>query len=130
MLGAWQIDQQIAFLSLDAPVHTPFGRLLHVTDQLPWEVKTLRARLRALDVGKVDIRRRGLAGDVERVRRDLRLSGSRHAVLVMTRHRDRPWALICTPVDPADAPASGQVSPSVPPPPGGDPLPRETPATR
>jgi THUMP domain-like/RNA cap guanine-N2 methyltransferase len=95
MIGAWQIDSQIAFLSADEAAPTPFARLLRIVDSGPWDQKRLPARLRALDVGAVDIRRRGLAGDTERLHRQLKLSGSRRATLVMTRMNDRPWALVC-----------------------------------
>ena len=37
------------------------------------------------------MRRRGLAGDVDRLRRRLRLDGPLRATLVMTRLRGRPW---------------------------------------
>ncbi|MGB8963743.1 MAG: methyltransferase domain-containing protein [Pseudonocardiaceae bacterium] len=95
-LGAWKIDPQIAFLSSDLPLHTPFARTLRVLDSGPWEQKALRSRLRALDIGSVDIRRRGLAGDVDDLHRQLKLRGTQRATLVMTRVDDRPWALICT----------------------------------
>lgn len=95
LVGAWQVDPSIAFLATDEPVRTPFARTLRVLDSAPWRQKELRARLRALDVGSVDVRRRGLAGDVDEVRRGLRLRGSRRATLVMTRVADRPWALVC-----------------------------------
>jgi len=95
MIGAWQIDEQIAFLSADSAARTPFARVLRVIDSAPWQQKRLPARLRALDIGAVDIRRRGLAGDVELLHRRLRLSGSRRATLVMTRVNDRPWGLVC-----------------------------------
>jgi len=95
-LGAWKIDPQIAFLSSDQPLRTPFARTLQVLDSGPWEQKALRPRLRALDIGSVDIRRRGLAGNVEDLHRQLKLRGTRRATLVMTRVDDRPWALICT----------------------------------
>jgi SAM-dependent methyltransferase len=101
MLGAWKIDEQIAFLSADAAgPATPFARTLRVIDSAPWNQKRLPQRLRALDVGAVDIRRRGLAGDVEALHRRLRLSGSRRATLVMTRVNDQPWALVCLDVTP------------------------------
>jgi len=100
-VGAGQIDSQIAFLTADTATPTPFARLLRVIDSAPWDQKRLPARLRALDVGAVDIRRRGLAGDVDRLYRQLKLSGSRPAVLVMTRVDDRPWGLVCVPVEPA-----------------------------
>ncbi|WP_308282894.1 THUMP-like domain-containing protein [Pseudonocardia nigra] len=94
-VGAWKIDDQIAFLAADRPVTTPFARTLRVIDSASWNQKKLPQRLRELDVGAVDIRRRGLAGDVDALRRRLRLSGSRRATLVMTRVRDRPWGLVC-----------------------------------
>ena len=97
-VGAWKIDERIAFLAADAPVRSPFARTLRVLDSAPWRERELSARLRALDVGAVDIRRRGLAGDVDVLRRRLRLSGARRATLVMTRVRDRPWALVCVDV--------------------------------
>ena len=96
LAGAWQIDEQIAFLCTETPVATPFARTLRVTGSLPWNHRAVAARLRELGIGAVDIRRRGLAGDVDQVRRQLKLSGAGRATLVMTRAADRPWALICT----------------------------------
>lgn len=101
LTGCWKIDDRIAFLSADHPARTPFARTLRVLESAPWQDKQLGARLRALDVGSVDIRRRGLAGDVERLHRRLKLTGSRRATLVMTRMLDKPWSLIC--VDDDDA---------------------------
>lgn len=92
---AWKIDERIAFLASDRPIRTPFGRPLRVLDEGPWKERELAGRLRALDIGALDIRRRGLAGDVPALARRLRGNGSRAGVLVMTRVRDRPWALIC-----------------------------------
>jgi hypothetical protein len=94
-LDAWKIDEQIAFLCTDTAVRTPFARTLQVIDSGPWNQKQLPARLRDLGIGALDIRRRGLAGDVGRLHRQLKLTGSRRATLVMTRVRDQPWALVC-----------------------------------
>ena len=98
-LGAWKIDERIAFLSSDRELRTPFARTLRIVESMPWRLKDLAARLRALDVGAVDLRRRGLAGDVEEIRRRLKLRGSRRATVAMTRVRDRPWCLICVDLD-------------------------------
>ena len=94
-LDAWQIDKQIAFLCTDAPVSTSYGRLLEVAASLPFNLKALAAELRRLDVGAVDFRRRGLAGDVDDLRRRMKLTGTRQAVVLLTRVDDRPWTLIC-----------------------------------
>jgi hypothetical protein len=99
MLDAWKIDERIAFLSADVAMDTPFGRTLRVIDSAPWNQKQLPGRLRALDIGAADIRRRGLAGDVGQLHRGLKLSGTRRATIVMTRVHDRPWGLICVDVD-------------------------------
>jgi SAM-dependent methyltransferase len=106
--GGWQIDEQIAFLCTAEPVPTPFARTLQVLDSGRWHQRELSARLRALGIGSVDIRRRGLAGDVSQVRRQLKLSGPHRAILIMTRAADRPWALICQDLpsrDPAPTPS-------------------------
>jgi SAM-dependent methyltransferase len=94
-LCAWQLDPLTAFLSLDSSVSTPFARTLRVVDSMPWHERAVARRLRDLDIGSVDIRRRGLAGDVELIRRRLRLRGDRSAIIVLTRRADRPWGLIC-----------------------------------
>ncbi|HEX3906981.1 MAG TPA: class I SAM-dependent methyltransferase [Mycobacteriales bacterium] len=97
-LDAWQIDPMIGFLSADHPLATPFGRSLTVEASLPFGVKPLAAELRRLDIGAIDIRRRGLAGDVDDLRRRLRPRGRRRATVVLTRVSEQPWAMIC--VDP------------------------------
>ncbi len=94
-LGAWKLDPEIAFLSTDAYVRTPFARTLRIQESLPWGLKPLRAALRRLDVGSVDIRKRGSPVDVEDLRPRLKLSGSRAATVVLTRLLGKPWALVC-----------------------------------
>jgi hypothetical protein len=47
----------------------------------------------------VDIRRRGLAGDVDDLRRRLRLDGEHRATVVLTRVLDQPWTLVCSDLD-------------------------------
>jgi hypothetical protein len=95
LVGGWQIDPQIGFLSADLPLRTPFGRCLLVEASLPFGVKPLAAELRRLDIGAIDIRRRGLAGDVDDLRRRLRPRGSRRATVVLTRVSEQPWAMVC-----------------------------------
>jgi SAM-dependent methyltransferase len=94
-LGAWKLDPQIAFLSADEPLRTPFGRLLRVEASLPWNLKALRQVLRERGVGAVEVRKRGSAVDVADLTARLRLRGHDRAVVVLTRVADRPWALVC-----------------------------------
>jgi len=97
-LGAWKIDPRIAFLAAGKEMRTPFARTLRVIESAPWNEKDFARRLRALGVGSADLRRRGLAGDVDRIHRRLRLSGPNRATVVLTRADDRPWGLICADV--------------------------------
>jgi THUMP domain-like/RNA cap guanine-N2 methyltransferase len=108
---AAKIDPQIAFLTLDRYAASPFARTLRVLESAPWNEKLFARRLRDLGIGAVDIRRRGLAGDVEAIRRHLKLAGAGRATVVLTRVSDKPWGLICVdPPDPPD-PAPGDCAP-------------------
>lgn len=91
---AAMIDADIAFLIADRPVQTPFARVVPIVDALPWHEKQLKRRLRELDAGPVDIRRRGLAGDVDRITKRLRGKGARRLMIAMTRVAGEPWAII------------------------------------
>ncbi len=105
---AAKIDAQIAFLTLDRPARTPFARTLRVLESAPWNEKQFARRLRDLGIGAIDIRRRGLAGDVDQIRRRLKLAGQDRATLVITRVGDKPWGIICTePAPPESAKATG-----------------------
>jgi hypothetical protein len=95
-LGAWKIDPAIAFLSDDREHRTPFARTLRVLESAPWHERRFAHRLRDLGIGAADIRRRGLAGDVEQIHRRLGLRGPGRATVVITRVSGRPWGLICT----------------------------------
>jgi SAM-dependent methyltransferase len=94
-LGAWKLDPLIAFLAVSRDVRTPFARTLRVVESAPWNEKLFARRLRALGVGAADLRRRGLAGDVEQIHRRLKLAGPHRATVVLTRVSDQPWGLIC-----------------------------------
>jgi SAM-dependent methyltransferase len=94
-LGAWQLDPKIAFLSLDRLVSTPFARTLRILESMPWHEREVARKLRQLGIGTADIRRRGLAGDVQQIHRRLALQGDRSATIVITRRNGRPTGLIC-----------------------------------
>ncbi|MCK9895058.1 class I SAM-dependent methyltransferase [Frankia sp. AgB32] len=104
-LDAWQIDPMIAFLTSDEPVTSPFARRLRIDAELPFDVRRLTAALRVRGIGSLEIRRRGLAGDVETLRRRLLprrrdlVPGGPAVTVVMTRMRGEPWALLCTTAD-------------------------------
>jgi SAM-dependent methyltransferase len=95
MLGAAQIDREIAYLTANRATATPFARCWHVIEWLPWNLKRLRVRLRALDVGAVTVKKRGSPLDTDALARQLSGAGSRALIVVLTRVADLPAALIC-----------------------------------
>lgn len=104
-VGGNLADPDIAYVYADAPVPTPFGRCLEVTDVLPFSLKRLRSLLRDRGVGRVEICKRGSALEPEQLRRDLRLSGPAAATIVLTRTAATPTTLLCQPVPPLSPPA-------------------------
>jgi hypothetical protein len=93
-------DPRIAYVFADAPAPTPFATAFEVVAELPYGRKALRSALRAHDVGVLEIRKRGVAVEPDELRRDLRLSGTRAATLVLTRLGTRPVAYLCQPPRP------------------------------
>jgi SAM-dependent methyltransferase len=77
------LDATTAYLTSDRLVETPFAKAFEVRDVMPFSLKRLRAALRERDIGGVTIMKRGSAVDVEALRRDLRLSGTTQAVVVL-----------------------------------------------
>jgi len=94
-LDAAKLDAQIGFLVASDHVATPFALSLRIVASLPWHEKRVRAALRELDAGPVDVRRRGLAGDVDAITKRLRGKGARRLTVAMTRVNGEPWAVVC-----------------------------------
>ncbi|GLX95674.1 class I SAM-dependent methyltransferase [Herbidospora sp. NBRC 101105] len=96
IVGGRLIDPQIAYLSADEHVPTPWAAGYLVEEVMPFSLKRLRAALRERRVGAVTIKKRGSAVDVERLRHDLRLSGEGSMVVVLTRLGTRPVAVLAS----------------------------------
>jgi precorrin-6B methylase 2 len=94
-LGAAQLDREIAYLTSEQAVATPFARCWRVLEWLPFGLKRLRARLRALDAGAVTVKKRGSPLDADTLARQLSGHGPRPLVVVLTQAQGKPVALIC-----------------------------------
>ncbi|GAA0395537.1 class I SAM-dependent methyltransferase [Microbispora corallina] len=101
IVGGHLLDPRIAYVTGDRLVPTAWASCHEVEEVMPFSLKRLRAALRERRVGTLTIKKRGSAVDVERLRRDLRLSGDEAAVVVLTRIEERPYALLCRDVDQA-----------------------------
>lgn len=97
-LELFKIDAQIAYLSSDVPVESPFVTSYRVEEAMPFHLRRINRRLQESEVGELVIKKRGLPIDPERFRRRLTYGGGHgRLVLVLTRVEDRPTALFCRP---------------------------------
>ena len=97
IVGGHLVDSTIAYVTAATAVDTPFAVRFRVLDDLPFGVKPLRAYLRARDVGRVTIKKRGTAVTPEALRAQLRLKGDAEATVVLTRVAGAHRALIVEP---------------------------------
>ncbi|HQF71792.1 MAG TPA: SAM-dependent methyltransferase [Promineifilum sp.] len=93
-LDATLLDPHIAYLTTGAPRPTPFARLFAIDDAFPFQLKRLRAALRARRVGRVTIKKRGSPLEPEALRQALRLRGPNEAIVFLTQVMGRHTVLI------------------------------------
>ncbi len=93
-IGAAMIDPTIAYLTSGSPSAHPMVTSHRVDEVMPFHLKRLRSRLAELDVGIVNIKKRGSPLTPEELRPRLRLRGSRSATLILTRTSDGPLVAI------------------------------------
>ncbi|MBA0054139.1 methyltransferase domain-containing protein [Streptomyces sp. AJS327] len=96
--GGRLVDPTIAYVTSDLPRPTPFAPAYRITDQLPFNVKRLRALLRERGVGVVEVKKRGSAVEPEELRRKLRLSGRASCTVFLTRVAGAPAMLLGHPL--------------------------------
>ena len=94
-LGATLVDPMIAYLTSDAPADSPWVRSYLVDEVLPFNLKKLRALLRARGVGRVTVKKRGSPIEPEALVRQLRGPGAGTATVVVTRVAGAPSVLVC-----------------------------------
>jgi SAM-dependent methyltransferase len=95
-IALYRLDESIAYLTGDVYVTTPWARVWPVWDWLPFNLKRLRAMLRAFDVGRVTVKKRGSPITPEELIAKLKLrGGSRSAVVVLTHIAGQHSAVIC-----------------------------------
>jgi len=96
---AAQLDADIAYLTSERRQPTPFARVWAVEDWFPFQLKRLRAYLRARQVGRVTVKKRGSPLQPEALIRDLRLRGDGERVVFLTHLKGRPIVIVAYPED-------------------------------
>lgn len=84
-LEAGMLDPQIAYLTSDAALTSPFVQSFRVREELPTDVKALARALRERGVGTLEIKKRGVDVDPAALRTKLKLRGDDSATLLLTR---------------------------------------------
>ena len=95
LLGLWQIDRRIAYLSGDRLCVSPLVQPFEIEEFSPFGVKTIRKRVLERDIGVLEIKTRGMGVDPDSLRHQLKLRGSKSRTLILTRVGDRPVAFLC-----------------------------------
>ena len=96
-VGGGLIDPRIAYVTSDSSFRTPFARSYVINEEVPFREKQLRAALRVRGIGRLTIKKRGIAITPEELRKRLELKGDNEATLVLTRVRNQGTALLVTP---------------------------------
>lgn len=96
-LNAAQLDPDIAYLTSDERVSTPFARAWQIETWFPFNLKHLRAYLRQRGVGRVVVKKRGSPLEPQDLIHMLRLRGESERVIFLTHQNGKPIVMICLP---------------------------------
>jgi hypothetical protein len=93
-LEAGMLADQIAYLTSDAALTSPFVASFRVRDVLPAEPRALGRALRERGIGRLEIKKRGVDIDPATFRTALKLRGEGSATLLMTRVGSKRLAIL------------------------------------
>ncbi|WUG05082.1 methyltransferase domain-containing protein [Streptomyces sp. NBC_00467] len=91
------IDETIAYITSDELRPTPFATAYEITDELPFNLKKLKALLREREVGNLTVKKRGSAVEPEELRRKVKPQGRNAATVFLTRVAGAPTMLVGRP---------------------------------
>ena len=94
-----KIDHQVAYLTADQLIRSPFVRAWKILEGFPFSLRRLNRRLSELDVGYANIKVRGFPIKPEEFRKKIKFKGDKGKILVLTRVQDQPYMLICESVE-------------------------------
>lgn len=99
--GTLAAEHELSLISSGIAYYTAAHRVddaalacFEVRDVLPFQIKTLKALVRQLGIGRLEIKKRGVDNDPERLRKELQLHGDASATLLVTRIAGRVTAII------------------------------------
>ncbi|MBX3089525.1 MAG: SAM-dependent methyltransferase [Cryobacterium sp.] len=93
-LNANMISPDIAWMSSELRVDSPFASRFKVLEVHGFNIASLKKRLSELEIGELEIKKRGIDADPAQLRESLRLRGAKRATLILTRLAGRRVAII------------------------------------
>ncbi|MBD3942626.1 SAM-dependent methyltransferase [Microbacterium sp. NEAU-LLC] len=93
-LQAGMLDEHIAYLTSDAALTSPYVSTFRVREVLPADPKALAKALREREIGRLEIKKRGVDIDPAALRTKLKLRGAGSATLFVTRIGTRRTAIL------------------------------------
>lgn len=90
-----KIDEDIAFLTSDNLIESPFARAFPILEIMPFNLKKLSRRMQELHVGHVVIKKRGSPLDPQQLEHALKLKGDQSLTLILTHVEGKPYVLLC-----------------------------------
>jgi hypothetical protein len=97
-IGGHNLDPQVAYLTGDELIETPFARAYRVREVMAFSMKRLQAYVNTQGIGRIEIKKRRFPMTPDAVRKKLKLKGSESVTLVLTRIGENATAIFCDPV--------------------------------
>jgi hypothetical protein len=97
-VGLTLIAPDIAYLSSNTRLHSPWMKSYEVIDNLVFDRKRLKAYVRENDIGILEIKKRGSDISPEQLRKELAPKGAGAATLIVTRVGDAHRVLVTQPI--------------------------------
>jgi hypothetical protein len=96
--GTHSFSTEIAYLTGSQPLQSPWLKGYRVLENLAFDRKKLKARIRELDIGVLEIKKRGADIVPEQLRKELAPKGKNSATLIVTRVGEAHRVLLCQPI--------------------------------
>jgi hypothetical protein len=93
-ISAGQIHPEIAYLTSDQLVKTPFAQGFEVLTTLPFNLKRIKQAIKAFGITSLVIKKRGVPYQPEEIRRHLKLPEGPEGILLLTRTQEGPLAIL------------------------------------
>ncbi|MCO5294791.1 MAG: class I SAM-dependent methyltransferase [Homoserinimonas sp.] len=93
-LSANMISPDIAWMSSELKVDSPFASRFKVLEVQGFKIASLKKRLAELQIGELEIKKRGIDVDPAQLRESLKLRGAESATLILTRLAGKRVAIL------------------------------------